>query len=129
MKEILLEIDEEAAKEFLIKVLENSKFHFLKNIFDHVSNIEFNDNEIRFKVLMFKYYLKLKAYPKLLTGRYEFFHNIPAKMIKKEELPKFVELNDKTIIINIPENTVSKNISIEKFEIESGKVKLILGLN
>jgi len=129
MKEILLEIDEEVAKEFLIKALENSKFHFLKNIFDHVSNIEFDDNEIRFKVLMFKYYLKLKAYPKLLTGRYEFFHNIPAKMIKKEELPKFVELNDKTIIINIPENPVSKNISIEKFEIESGKVKLILGLN
>jgi len=129
MKEILLEIDEEAAKEFLIKILENSKFHFLKRIFDHVSNIEFENNEIRFKVLMFKYYLKLKAYPKLLTGRYEFFHNIPAKMIKKEELPKFVELNDKTIIINIPKNTVSKNISIEKFEIESGKVKLILGLN
>jgi len=129
MKEILLEIDEKAAKEFLIKALENSKFHFLKNIFDHVSNIEFSDNEIRFKVLMFKYYLKLKAYPKLLTGRYEFFHNIPAKMIKKEELPKFVELNDKTIIINIPENPVRKNISIEKFEIESGKVKLILGLN
>jgi hypothetical protein len=129
MKEILLEIDEEAAKEFLIKVLENSKFHFLKRIFDHVSNIEFRDNEIRFKVLMFKYYLKLKAYPKLLTGRYEFFHNIPAKMIKKEELPKFVELNDKTIVINIPENPISRNISIEKFEIENGKLKLILGLN
>ncbi|POZ91075.1 hypothetical protein [Petrotoga sp. SL27] len=129
MKEISLEIDEEAAKEFLIKVLENSKFYFLKNIFDHVSNIEFNDNEIRFKVLMFNYYLKLKAYPKLLTGRYEFFQNIPTKMIKKEELPEFVELNEKTIIINIPENPVSKNISIEKFEIKNGKVKLILGLN
>ncbi|MDK2907402.1 hypothetical protein X928_07515 [Petrotoga miotherma DSM 10691] len=129
MKEILLEIDEKAAKEFLIKALENSKFHFLKSIFDHVSNIEFSDNEIRFKVLMFKYYLKLKTYPKALTGRYEFFHNIPAKMIKKEELPKFVELNDKTIIINIPENPISKNISIEKFEIKNGKLKLILGLN
>jgi hypothetical protein len=129
MKEILIEIDEEAAKEFLIKILENSKFHFLKRIFDHVSNIEFHDNEIRFKVLMFKYYLKLRTYPKVLTGRYEFFHNLPARMIKKEELPKFVELNDKTIIINIPENPISKNVSIEKLEIESGKVKLILGLN
>ncbi|KUK15015.1 hypothetical protein [Petrotoga olearia] len=129
MKEILLEIDEEAAKEFLIKVLENSKLHFLKRIFDHVSNIEFNNNEIRFKVLMFKYYLKLKKYPKQLTGRYEFFHNIPTKMIKKEELPEFVELNDKTIVINIPENLVSKNINIEKFEIKNGKLKLILGLN
>jgi hypothetical protein len=129
MKEILLEIDEEAAKEFLIKALENSKFHFLKRIFDHVSNIEFRDNEIRFKVLMFKYYLKLKTYPKLIAGRYEFFHNIPTKMIKKEELPKFVELNDKTIVINIPENPISRNISIEKFEIENGKLKLILGLN
>jgi hypothetical protein len=129
MKEILLEIDEEAAKEFLIKILENSKFHFLKRIFDHVSNIEFENNEIRFKVLMFKYYLKLKTYPKTLTGRYEFFHNIPAKMIKKEELPKFVELNDKTIIINIPENPIGKNVSIEKFEIENGKLKIILGLN
>ncbi|ABX31429.1 hypothetical protein Pmob_0704 [Petrotoga mobilis SJ95] len=129
MKEILIEIDEEAAKEFLIKILENSKFHFLKRIFDHVSNIEFSDNEIRFKVLMFKYYLKLKTYPKALTGRYEFFHNLPTKMIKEEELPKFVKLNDKTIIINIPENPISKNVSIEKLEIESGKVKLILGLN
>ncbi len=129
MKEILIEIDEEAAKEFLIKILENSKFHFLKRIFDHVSNIEFHDNEIRFKVLMFKYYLKLRTYPKVLTGRYEFFHNLPARMIKKEELPKFVELNDETIIINIPENPISKNVSIEKFEIINGKLKLILGLN
>jgi aspartate/methionine/tyrosine aminotransferase len=50
-------------------------------------------------------------------------------MIKKEELPKFVELNDKTIIINIPENPIGKNVSIEKFEIENGKLKIILGLN
>jgi len=128
MREVLLEIDEEAAKEFLIKALENSKFHFLKRIFDHVSNIEFNDNEISFKVLMFKYYLKLKTYPKKLTGKYEFFHNIPTRMIRNEELPKFVELNDKTMIIDMPENLVSKNISIEKLEIENGKLTLILGL-
>jgi hypothetical protein len=128
MKNTVLEIDSEIAKEFLLVLVKNSKFHFLNRIFDHISDIKFDNNEIRFKVLMFKYFLKIKTYPKTLSGKYEFLHNIPTKMIKKEEIPDFIELDEKKLIINFSPNPITRNISIDELKIQNGKLVLILGL-
>ena len=46
MGEFIFELDEDMAKDLLIKVLATSKIPFLKNLFKHISSFKFKDNKI-----------------------------------------------------------------------------------
>ena len=127
MGELIFELDDDMAKELLIKVLETSKLPFLKNLFKHISSFKFKDNKIIFDILLFSFNLKIKSYPDNVSGVYVFEHNIPVKMLKDQEFPEFVEIEDNLILVKIPTNNILKNIHINEFKIENGILRIKLG--
>lgn len=128
MGELIFELDDDMAKELLIKVLETSKLPFLKNLFKHISSFKFKDNKIIFDILLFSFNLKIKSYPDYVSGVYVFEHNIPVKMLKDQEFPEFVEIEDNLILVKIPTNNILKNIHINEFKIENGILRIKLGI-
>lgn len=127
MGELIFELDDDMAKELLIKVLETSKLPFLKNLFKHISSFKFKDNKIIFDILLFSFNLKIKSYPDNVSGVYVFEHNIPVRMLKDQKLPEFIELQDNIIRLKIPSRDILKNIRINEFKIEDGILRIKLG--
>ena len=128
MGEFIFELDEDMAKDLLIKVLETSKLPFLKNLFKHISSFKFKDNKIILDILLFSFNVKIKSYPETISGVYVFEHNIPVKMLKDQEFPEFVEIEDNLILVKIPTNNILKNIHINEFKIENGILRIKLGI-
>jgi hypothetical protein len=128
MGELIFELDEDMAKDLLIKVLATSKIPFLKNLFKHISSFKFKDNKIILDILLFSFNVKIKSYPETISGVYVFEHNIPVKMLKDQEFPEFVEIEDNLILVKIPTNNILKNIHINEFKIENGILRIKLGI-
>lgn len=128
LKEAIFEVDQEMAMELIVKLLENSKFPFLKKIFTHISKVVFDENKVIFHILMFNYYLKIKSYPKNIAGRFVFEHNLPSRMLKSEDIPDFIKIDEKEIEVNIPENPLIKIMKIKEMKLEKGKFKLVLNV-
>lgn len=126
MGEFIFELDEDMAKELLEKLLDNSKFSFLKKIFKRISSLKFDSDKISFDIFLFSFYLKIKSYPETISGVYVFEHNIPARILKDQDLPEFVEIDNKLLLVKIPENNLLNNIRIKEFKIEKGNFRIKL---
>ncbi|WGS65743.1 hypothetical protein [Marinitoga aeolica] len=121
-------IDKDFIMDILNGIIKFSSSEFLRKIFNLSTKINFVDNMIIIRVLLFKYTIKIAGTPETVSGIYTFEHNLPINFINQEKIPKYLKIDKNRLYLYIPENIFSKNILLKKFIFESNKIHVILSV-
>ncbi len=129
MADFIISLDADTLKKTVLKIIKESSSEIFKQIFNASTKIIFDNNEICFKILLFKYYIKLEKFPKFFCGEYHFSHNLPINMINYEKIPENIKISKNNFIIIIPENAFSKSFSINQISMVNNILNINLGSN
>jgi hypothetical protein len=109
-------------------IIKFSSSEFLRKIFNLSTKINFVDNMIIIRVLLFKYTIKIVEIPETVSGIYTFEHNLPINFINQEKIPKYLKIDKNKLYLYIPENSFTKNLILKTFSFDTNKINIRLSV-
>lgn len=126
MNNFTLEVDSETIKNFISKIIQNKSSDIFKQLFNKTTKINFDQNTASFKVVIFKYFLKIIKIPENINGTFLFEHNLPLTFFNLDNIPDYITIDKTTITLNLPENVFFKNMKIKEIYLRNNDLKVDL---
>ena len=117
-----IEFDTNFIKELSQSIIDKSNGQLLGFLMGNTVNFKTENNDFIIKVLFLKYRISIEHIPEKLSGEFVFRHNLPLEKIDKSQLPEFIRIEDKNILVKLPSNIITDNLKISDFKMNDDKI-------